>query len=78
MKPDDGGPAIPVPVQDGNVTGRDHEGLTIRDWFAGQALPEVMTDSAIQLVTPVLAAGMAYQYADAMIAERAHSSKGTS
>jgi hypothetical protein len=33
---DDGGPAFPVPY----VT--LHTGMTLRDWFAGQALPQVL------------------------------------
>lgn len=37
---DDGGRAFPVP-NDANVNGQ--EGMTLRDWFAGQALAGFMT-----------------------------------
>jgi hypothetical protein len=37
----DGGPAFPHDGRDngpGNIKGRAHDGMTLRDWFAGQAL----------------------------------------
>lgn len=38
-KIDDGGPAFPRFVPEGHYNGSVHaEGMTLRDWFAGQAL----------------------------------------
>lgn len=65
---DNGGPAFPVAVDQKHW---DYPGMTLRDWFAGQALACVMqrfepgsdpdtSDIAIQ----------AYMIADAMLAER--------
>ena len=51
------------------------EGLSLRDWFAGQALPEIMRRSfALSNNAPICGALMAesaYDVADAMLAERA-------
>jgi hypothetical protein len=65
---DDGGPAFPRPAS------TDHEfdaripsqiGMTLRDYFAANVMQGlVIEDSA-------LAAKVAYQFADAMLAERA-------
>ena len=59
----DGGPAFPA----GNLTHGGHEGMTLRDWFAGQALAgmligEWLSDKGV--------ATLAYEYADAMLAAR--------
>jgi hypothetical protein len=40
-------------------------GMTLRDWFAGQALAGIACDE-----TPETAAEAAYRFADAMLAER--------
>ena len=59
----DGGQAFPA----GNPTHGGHEGMTLRDWFAGQAL-------AGMLANPDSWTGdrgvMAYRYADAMLRAR--------
>lgn len=65
----DGGPAFPV-FADGNVrnvtTSLLNEGMTLRDWFAGQALQAgVITSSS-----PDNMAKVAYQIADAMLKTR--------
>jgi hypothetical protein len=62
----DGGPAFPV---DHNLrTGyRQDEGMTLRDWFAGQALAGMLARGNMLAVS---GAEAAYQYADAMLAER--------
>lgn len=69
-KVNDGGPAFPV--------AETHEiaselpwtqGMTLRDWFAGQALVGIYADSDRQW-TPKLRAEIAYAAADAMLAER--------
>jgi hypothetical protein len=62
----DGGPAFPH-------QGYSHQGLSIRDWFAGQAingLARAITDAG-GLWNEADAARWAYEYADAMLAERA-------
>ena len=81
-KPEDGGPAFPFTpneqrqLQDGtwdqNGESGD-EGMSLRDWFAGQALTAAqaltLADGNRQLNTSELAM-LLYQIADAMIAER--------
>jgi len=65
----DGGPAYPVPI--------DHweSGMTLRDYFAGQALGEVIAYFADKHLIrnetePEGFARIAYEIADAMIAAR--------
>ncbi len=78
MTKDTGGPAFPRPVS-GNP---DHDGMTLRDWFAGQALSG-MTGAGTEFMNALckrakergiseeeLGAKMAYVLADAMLAER--------
>ncbi len=62
-KINDGGPAFPVNAEIYNGTGLC--GMTLRDWFAGQALTRLAFEHK-----PNAAASWAYQYADAMIAAR--------
>lgn len=54
-------------------------GMTLRDWFAGQALPEIMRRSfALSNNAPICGALMAegaYDVADAMLAERAETTE---
>lgn len=74
-KINDGGPAFPQTTVDHfggtpsvTVTG----GMTLRDWFAGQALAGLAADEVLPLTADEameLAAG-AYFVADAMLAER--------
>ena len=52
---------------EGGVRGRTHLGMTLRDWFAGQALANDLTQGE----PAINAAFYAYQIADAMLAERA-------
>lgn len=66
----DGGPAFPFTWEDSEMGNRVHPGMTLRDYFAGQALPIVGGG-----YEPDDAAILAYQYADAMIARRTHSPK---
>ena len=59
----DGGPAFPI-----ETTSTPYSpGMSLRDWFAGQALANVYTASE---TSPDKAAEWAYQLADAMIAAR--------
>ena len=64
-----GGPAYPVPMNN-----YDH-GMTLRDYFAGQAVGEVIAYFADKHLTrnetaPEAFARKAYEIADAMIAAR--------
>ncbi len=69
----DGGPAFPVPdtyhpngqVQYGS------SGMSLRDWFAGQALCGIMASGKGTSNVEVWGAPHAYALADAMLAERA-------
>jgi hypothetical protein len=47
--PNDGGSAFPHPGYhgiDGKFVDVPHVGMTLRDWFAGQALPAIISDAA--------------------------------
>lgn len=64
MSADTGGPAFPIPH------GAHVDGMSLRDWFAGQALAR-LTLSLSPLAWQLQDAGeAAYLYADAMIAAR--------
>lgn len=77
---DHGGPAFPIPQRDDERWDGGHpDGMTLRDWFAGQALagavanldgPRAISD-AMSGINPseTLAVGC-YAIADAMLAER--------
>jgi hypothetical protein len=58
MSTNTGGPAFPQP----NNPAR---GMTLRDWFAGQAMPEL-----IGFGSPENGAKVAYEWADAMLKAR--------
>lgn len=63
-------PAFPVPIY------TDHDkGMTLRDWFAGQALAALIarTDLVVNDGTPLTEGAIAaqsYAFADAMLAQR--------
>lgn len=67
-KTDDGDPAFPVQL------GTQHDrylaapGMSLRDWFAGQALTGLLMRTS--LGGPKTLADMAYEFADAMLEER--------
>lgn len=67
MSPDTGGPAFPVQGQmyGDKLGGQLFHGMTLRDYFAGQALRVTCEDFG-----PREAAIMAYEYAEAMLAIR--------
>lgn len=73
---DTGGPAFPQPAtSDGHAT-NTAEGMSLRDHFAGQALPalvQIHKDYCRKgiAVSARETASEAYEYADAMLAERA-------
>ncbi|MDD3134876.1 MAG: hypothetical protein PHF64_00095 [Methanoregula sp.] len=65
----DGGPAFPVPERRAEDEGRvrfDEPGMSLRDWFAGQAMSRFYCGSQ----APDWIAAESYRIADAMLAER--------
>jgi hypothetical protein len=72
-KIDDGGSAFPRPDWNGSWAGSDiFKGMSLRDWFAGQALTGMHARDAHDegLATPQQRARLAYIDADAMIEAR--------
>lgn len=68
MTPADGGAAFPAHDSFGDPT----NGMSLRDWFAGQALAGIVCDPKIATATNArLIPELAYALADAMLAERA-------
>ena len=67
-KDKDGGAAFPVP-EDANMN--EQEGLSKRDWFAGQALAGAMVGDAEGVASHAKMAEYCFRQADAMLAERA-------
>ena len=70
MNPKDGGQAFPVPAghfSDG-VTWEPTEGMTLRDYFAGQFLAAVTIRGNVEAE---IVARDCYEMADAMLKERA-------
>lgn len=66
----DGGPAFPIP-SDGMTAG--HNGMSLRDWFAGQALAGIMGNPNLMIALEKLKqdpASCAYDMAEFMINER--------
>jgi len=77
----DGGPAFPSEGRIGDVPYvMTNPGMSLRDWFAGRALPQALAASATREDYDYVAAAIgAYQIADAMLAERtAEHTKGES
>lgn len=73
-KKSDGGPAFP---QSGE-TFIGQEGMTLRDWFAGQALAGLLSPEAYTSQGWTIAVARdAYEIADAMIAARESNSEGS-
>ena len=66
----DGGPAFPIPLHSNTCPCRcGNEGMTLRDWFAGQALAaSPITDCSPDYLEQ--RANRCWRYADAMIQER--------
>lgn len=66
-----GGPAFPLPLGSQDLPEPAYGGMSLRDWFAGQALAGMMAsevDGSTYNEDP--AAERAYRFADAMLAER--------
>lgn len=68
MNTNDGGPIHPIKLEDGAGGYQQLTGLSIRDWFAGQALQAIIHAPNCGPFASV--ANESYQYADAMMAER--------
>ena len=73
---EDGGPAYPVIGAPG--ASQDYQGMTLRDYFAGEALAGMLANKRFHIfgddgdtLADEQAAQNAYDFADAMIAERA-------
>ena len=68
-QPNDGGPAFPRPASQHSGP---QEGMSLRDWFAGQALASMQTDGwTLQSMSGL--ARRAYAIADAMLKARSQS-----
>lgn len=66
-QPGDGGPAFPSNEKSGDgVHWQSHAGMSLRDWFAGQALIALASEPG----GAAWRAGEVYALADAMLAER--------
>lgn len=67
MKPNDGGKAFPLGSP---FPGLTEYGMTLRDYFAGQALVAIITASTSGHAMPTVWSDTSYKVADAMLAER--------
>lgn len=69
----DGGPAFPRTGEGFGNPRYDAQGMTLRDWFAGQALAGMLADPEVGNADSddSQLAKIAYAYATAMLAERA-------
>lgn len=76
--PNDGGPAFPTTLDYGERGSQTIGGMTLRDWFAGQALAglaESIGDGEMEQIADGVKGGKfivrcAYRLADAMLAAR--------
>ena len=65
----DGGPAFPIPGQHGTI----HDGMSLRDWFAGQAIStRAVTEMRYKIPSLVQ---LAYEIADEALRVRVASSE---
>jgi hypothetical protein len=65
----DGGPAFPSVGEGFGNPSYSAPGMTLRDWFAGQALAGALADPTCDL-SPIELAKKTYEFADAMLAAR--------
>ena len=75
----DGGPAFPRSRPSGYINTKDPDwefwerqasGMTLRDWFAGQALTGILVDSRSTRMTVGEATSTAFELADSMLRAR--------
>lgn len=74
----DGGPAFPVPSvswKGAESVAIETHGMTLRDWFAGQAMTGFIAASTGRDILAKLDARMCYQMADAMLTVREEARK---
>ena len=64
----DGGPAFPF--RGIHATDEQHDGMTLRDYFAAKAMQGMMANSEITRPDEVKICDAAYKIADAMLDER--------
>ena len=71
MRRDDGGQAFPMPQAETSQGGHwEENGMSLRDWFAGQALAALIAHYEGQDGSMDGIPASAFQYADAMLAAR--------
>lgn len=65
-------PAHPQPAITNDTYARNewHEGMSLRDWFAGQALVGIISALESHVSNRLADATRAYEYADAMLTAR--------
>jgi hypothetical protein len=66
-----GGPAFPYREEDGQGGYEQHQGMSLRDYFAGKALSGLLAHDKSSSWEAHEVAGDCYGYADAMIKARA-------
>lgn len=66
----DGGPAFPTDHDYGSHGRQTVEGMSLRDWFAGQALVGIISTDCSHAMNVNHRSELAYRIADAMIAAR--------
>lgn len=67
---EEGGPAFPFTKKAYSL---DYPGMTVRDYFAAQALPGLVQRAALGEYNHAGIAELAYELADAMVVERSKS-----
>jgi len=76
MSKDTGGQAFPAGLTiqkdlENIVVNSQHQGMALRDWFAGQALAGMLSRKGSEKMDTFMGiAEIAFEYADAMIKER--------
>ena len=68
-----GGPAFPISIPGCGDNGC--HGMSLRDWFAGQALAGICTRVTLDAENILLTVGCAYSLADAMLEQRSKEQK---
>jgi len=63
-----GGRAFPRPASHASDT--HHDGMSLRDWFAGQAMGGQLNNIDWDQISPSFIAETSYEIADAMLKER--------